>query len=59
MTVQTAEMEYYIDAGGNYMGGFDAGNPSIDAAWTKISAPPPLHASQTTTDNGATWSAYP
>ena len=54
--------KFYIDdsSPANYMGGFNEGNALIDTEnWTEISAPPPVHADQTTTDNGDTWSAYP
>jgi len=51
--------KYYIDTSGNYMHGWDENHPDIDENWIEISAPPPLHATQTTADSGTTWSAYP
>jgi len=57
-----ADTKFYIDnsSPAKYVGGFNEGNALIDIVdWTEISAPPPVHADQTTTDGGVTWSAYP
>ena len=51
----------YIDTAtpAKYLGGYSEGNPEIPEDAVAIDAPPPLHASQTTTDEGMTWSAWP
>lgn len=57
-----AVTKFYIDdsSPAKYVGGFSEGNALIDTVnWIEISAPPPVHADQTTTDGGATWSTYP
>lgn len=46
-------MRFYVDAVGNYLGGFDANPP---AGAIEVPAPPPLHASQTW--DGSVWSSY-
>ncbi len=53
--------KFYIDDQNpaNYVGGLNEGNPLVDESWIEVSAPPPDHADQTTTDSGATWSTYP
>jgi len=57
-----ADTKFYVDDSSPavYVGGFTEGHSAIDTEnWTEISAPPPVHADQTTTDDGATWSTYP
>ena len=48
--------KYYIDINGNYIGGFE-GDTGVDLSdYVEITAPPPVSATQTTMDNGVTWS---
>jgi len=55
-----SDTKFYIDDQNpaNYMNGWTEGHIDIDPDWIEIDAPPPVHASQTTTDGGSTWSTY-
>lgn len=35
------ETKFYIDASGNYLGGFSEGNPSIPVGAIEVQSPPP------------------
>ncbi len=56
-----AMTKFYIDTASpaNYIGGFSEGNPAIPEGAVAIDAPPPLHASQQTSDGGISWTAWP
>ena len=53
---------HYVDDSSpqNYMGAYEGEHGiTIPGTWTVAINPPTDHATQTTTDDGATWSAYP